>query len=325
MLNRPDLKVNKFLSLLMISVLCFSIFHCSPPSREGIQPKDLIPATSQIAMILDYGEIQNNFFLSQIVKTQEIYNLWREAGLKPSEVHQVSFFGDSWKQVNSNPALIIKTTANKSLILTRLLGEGWSENNQLRQTCFEHPNFDFVISFYREDIVIVGPVESVNAVIDAAQNPRNRFINKPILRKLNQLHGRNIYAIRLFILFSQEQQDKISLSLQISSRLLDLGGLGALNKILEVFSKATALGVSLSSNGNFIATEIVGMMKDEKASSLISGSIGLLQTAFKLIPKRGLNSKELQNIRAIEEMIIKRRGPIIFVTINTPIDDFLTQ
>ena len=83
MLNRPDLKVNKFLSLLMISVLCFSIFHCSPPSREGIQPKDLIPATSQIAMILDYGEIQNNFFLSQIVKTQEIYNLWREVGLKP--------------------------------------------------------------------------------------------------------------------------------------------------------------------------------------------------------------------------------------------------
>ena len=280
---------------LIALVLAISIFAVACGGGTETNPEKLIPEGSNlIAQVNLAGILSSDAVASVVASLQEkddsdppsLDELFDQAigatGIDFRQVSRLVFFGDVSRD-DEFPGLILKGTFNEVAILEVLARlEGKPSTSVYKGRRVYGPDGDAEgpsLAFLEGDILVLGTIEAVRAVIDVQEGDRRR-VSGAVPDALADLgHGLLSLAVEVP---SEELPDQLS----------DLGDIPffgdssqALSAILEPLQDLEILGLALAQNGQILILRVnLDFASEDSASSVGNVLNGILTLASGLIP-----------------------------------------
>jgi hypothetical protein len=133
---------------------------------------------------------------------------------------------------------------------------------------------------------------------------------------------KNKFPIVMLAAYPQETQDMAEVALQSSSALLDFAGFGGLGSLLEKIGYVRGFGCAISREGGTLPLEMLALMKDEQAASLVSGSLNIMQKLTHALPTNNLSQREADDLRQIQNIAVTREQDMLSIKAAVPVSNF---
>ena len=279
---------------LIALVLAISIFAAACGGGTETNPEKLIPDGSNLIVQVNLAGILSSDALASVVTSlqkdevdpQSLDELFDQGigatGIDFRQVSRLVFFGDVSRD-DEFTGLILKGTFNEAAILevlARLAGKPSTSVYKSRRVYGPDGDTDGLsLGFLEGDILVLGTIEAVRAVIDVQEGDRGR-VSGAVPDALDDL-GRGLLSLAVEVP-SEDLPDQLS----------DLGDIPffgdssqGLSAILEPLQDLEILGLALAQNGQILILRVnLDFASEDSASSVGNVLNGILTLASGLIP-----------------------------------------
>jgi hypothetical protein len=250
-----------------------------------------------------------------LIKSQNIEAAFVSLGIDSASITRLALYSDGFDSGSSNLGIILSGSYKAATVINNVQSQGWSKQDYKGIALYSNPSRNQYLSALKGNLLVIGTRGGVEGAIDVALNPRNSFTRQ---KPFNRMARESSYPITIAVAMSQEGQDIGNALLQLSSFLLEIADMGPLGAMLNTIGFARALSCSVSRRGPNFSVEIMAVMKDEKAASIISGSLNMLKGTSKLIPRERLSATDRETFDRFHDLQITRNAETLSIKLNIP-------
>jgi hypothetical protein len=305
---------------LALALCASALLLASADARAAVvTPLGLVPAGGVAVLRIDWGAVRADARLREAVKGDEFERLLQRVGVRSGEVTEAVIFFDIASAGTPDTAMILKGRAPLRPAVAALRDAGWSEGSLRGYRVFDDGAGDSRLAGLRSGMLVVGTkgaVERVTDVESAAGKPQTADAT---FRKLLVQTVAPDYPVSLMFALPQEYQDAADVVVKAASVLLGFTSLGPLGSLVDAVGVARGVGFSFARRGDEVPVNLVAVMKDDGAASLVSGTFTLLKGAASLMPAREDEPPDARRARKMfESMSVVRRREVVSVRLTLP-------
>lgn len=307
--------------------LMLALLLSSPGCTSGGRSRplfELVPSSSLMAVSINWRTVAKDVELKQLLKTDSLELVFKELGIAGGEVSEVSAFSDAQTEgsTNGSNGIILRGTMDARKVRAHLSGRGWNEESyeghKLWVSVEGKPQRCATL---KSGVVVCGTRGGVEGVIDAQQDASESFAARPSNKRMIARLRKNKFPIVMIAGFPQETQDMAEVALQSSAAVLDFAGFGGLGSLLEKIGYVRGFGCAVTREGGGLPLEMLALMKDEQAASLVSGTLNFAQKLTLALPKSNLSQAETKNLRKIQDIAVTREHDLLSIKTVVPVGD----
>jgi hypothetical protein len=271
---------------------------------------EFVPASSAVAAGLDWRVVRENPSLQRLVKANEVERLFGELGIEGTDVDEFVIFGDGQEASSASAGIILRGGFDVENVIEKLKSGGWSEQAQDDATLYVSPAGDEYLAAL-DDLLVAGTRAGVLGVLGSGDE-RN-LVAHPTYEKLAAHLDASGAPVFVIVAAPQRVQDMTDASLKISSATLGFAGLGAIGSIIEQLGAVRGVGCSIDEEGNAFPVEMVAVMRDEEAASLVSGTLNLAQSFASRLPQNKTPTAGSEGLESFQKMSITRDVEVLSI------------
>lgn len=320
MQERIKLKRLILCSLLFLLVLSFGSVGRAFAQRRAVAAS-LVPANSVAVIKVNWVETRRDDQLRRIVKGDEFEQIVRQYGIDSEQVAEWVVFSDINPTSASGLGMILSGSFRARSVTDRLKAKGWSEQTYNAHKIYQSPSDSSYAAPLPSGLLVVGTQAGVENVIKVVSNPQMGITTKPPFSTLLANFGKSPKPITFMLGIPQKYQTTADVAFKIVTKLMDFAGFGPLGTILDKIGLARALGFSISHDGSVYPIELVGLMKDETTTGLISGALNLMKRLPMMVSRDNMSQQERGTLAAIQSMTINSSGTLLSIKFKMPESD----
>lgn len=301
--------------------LCVAAFLFAGGAARGavVTPLGLVPAGGVVVLRVDWGAVRTDPRLRETIKGDDLETMFRRIGLRSVEVAEAVIFADLAGGNRPDTAMILKGRAPLRPAVATLRDAGWSEGPFRGYRIFGERAGDSCLAGLRSGLLVVGTRGGVERVIGVETGAGRSQMTDANFRRLMAQTARAGYPVSLVTALPQEYQDAADVALKAATGLLSFTGLGPLGSLLDEVGLARGVGFSFTRRGDALPLNLVAVMKDDGAASLVSGTLTLLKGAASLVPARSDEPPDARRARQMfEGMSVVRTREVVSVRLTLP-------
>ncbi|HEX8457767.1 MAG TPA: hypothetical protein VF656_10760 [Pyrinomonadaceae bacterium] len=328
MIGRSPLRGTRSVYAALVSCGLIVMLLSAPGCTSGGRSRPLfkvVPAGSLMAVSLNWRAVGKDSELKRLLKTDSLEPVFEELGITSAQVSDVSVFSDAQlagSMAGSN-GIILRGTFDARAVRTRLSGQGWGEESYEGQKLWTHgTNSGQLCAVLKSGLVVCGTRGGVKGVIDTERGESESFADSPANKRMIARLRKNDFPIVMIAVYPQETQDMAEVALQSSSALLDFARFGGLGSLLEKIGYVRGFGCAVSREGGTLPLEMLALMKDEQAASLVSGSLNIVQKLTHALPQHKLSQSEANDLRQIQNIAVTREQDLLSIKAVIPVRNF---
>ncbi len=271
MLSRTGLR----LLALIACCSCLVLLEC-PETRAPVSPVDIVPAGSAFVLVADWTVTRTDACLRKTANADEVERQLAGIGLAGADLSEVAVCALAADPGNSE-AIVASGSFRPRAVLQSLREQGWTPLTYHRYRVARSPSGEECAAAIGSNVIALGKEAGVAAVLDVARGETEPFTRQePYDRMVGRYRrkGQPVYAV---VVVPQEAQDMGQAALSLSAFGCGLLGLDAVGSVLSSIPSTSAMGVCIAPAKGIYRSEIGMVLSDEKAASMITGSIGLLK------------------------------------------------
>jgi len=313
---------------LMACGLAAALLLSSPGCTSGGRSRplfEMMPASSLMAVSINWRTVGRDVELKRLLKTDTLELAFKELGIETGDVSELAIFSDAQAADSKagNNGIILRGTFDARQVRTRLSGQGWSEESyEGHKLWANNAGHRERCAALKSNLVICGTRGGVEGAIDAVEDASESFAASPTNKRMIARLRKNKFPIMMLAAFPQETQDMAEVALQSSSAVLNLAGFGGLGSLLEKIGYVRGFGCAISREGGDLPLEMLAVMKDEQAASLVSGSLNIMQKFTHALPTHNLSPAEANDLRKIQSIAVTRERDLLSIKVVAPVKDF---
>lgn len=292
---------------------------CAPwPSGCGSTGPDslaeLIPSDALIVLSLNWQAVRADGDLLRLVKGGELKKVFGHIAVSEEEVGDISVFGDGSDNPEGSTAMLLSGSFDAQEVVERLGQQGWGETDYGGRGVYRSPSDGARAAALDSDVLVLGTQKGVEGAIRAASGDAEAFSSTDAYKRLSELFDTAEHPVSMMIAFPQQLQDAADAALTISSAVMDLAGVGALGQLMSKIGYSRAVGCTIGREGDSFPVELVAVMKDEEAATLVSGAFTLLKGLGALAgTPRARTAEDAEAIRNFQNMSITRDEEVLSI------------
>ncbi|MBC7929136.1 MAG: hypothetical protein H7Z38_01050 [Rubrivivax sp.] len=287
-------------------------------AARGVTPMGLVPSGGIAVLRIDWAAARGNAPLREAVKGDEVEKLLGRIGVRSGDVAEAVVFTDFAGSNKSDTAMILKGRARLQAAGNTLRERGWVERAFGSYRIFTEAAGDSCLAQLRSGFLVVGTKGGVERVIGVESAGGKSIFASASFRKLLAQTARAGHPVSLMMTLPQEYQDAGDVAVKAAAVLLDFTGLGPLGSLLDKVGLARGVGFSFTRDGDSTPVNLVALMKDEGAASLVSGTLTLLKGAASLLPAHNESPADRQARQVFESMSVVRTREVVSVRLTIP-------
>lgn len=292
-------------------------FACIETRATVVTPLGLVPAGGVVVLRIDWSSVRAGTHLREAVKGDDFERLLQRVGVRSDEVTEAVIFADLSN--SQNTAMILKGRVPLRPTARTLQAGGWGESSFRGYRVFDEGAGDSRLAALRSGLLVVGTKSAVERVIGVESAAGRPQTDDAVFRKLSAQTVGAGYPVSLMLVIPQEYSDAADVVVTAASLLLDFGGLGPLGSLLDKVGVAHGIGVSFTQRGDEMPMNLVAVMKDDGAATLVSGTLTLLKGAASLVPARDDEPPDARRARRMfESMSVVRTREVVSVKLTLP-------
>jgi hypothetical protein len=285
-------------------------------SSGGVTSLSLVPSGGVAVLRINWGAVRGDSRLHEAIRGDELERILERVGVHSGDVAEAVVFTDFANSNNSDTGMILRGGAHLQPAVSALRGRGWSETAFRGYKIFSGGND--CLAQLRSGFLVVGTRGAVERVIGVESGGGKALVADANFRRLLAQTASAGHPVEFLLTLPQEYQDAGDVAVKAASLLLDFGGLGPLGGLLDRVGLARGIGFSFTRSGDSMPVNLVALMKDENAASLISGSLTLLKGATLLLPARDESPADRQVRQVFEGMTVTRSREIVSMRLTIP-------
>ena len=315
--QKPSSRPRRRLAILVLCLAALALacgVACA--SSAGITPLGLVPSGSVAVLKLNWGAVRGDARLRAAIRGDELEKIFERAGVRSGDVAEAVVFTDFAGTNNSDTGMILRGGARLQPAASTLRGRGWAEAAFRGYKIYS--GGDDCLAQLRSGFLVVGSRVAVERVISVESGGGKSLMADANFRKLLAQTASAGHPVEFLLTLPQEYQDAGNVALKAAGLLLDFGGLGPLGGLLDKVGLARGIAFSFTRSGDSMPINLVALMKDEGAASLVSGTLTLLKGAMSLLPARDESPADRQARQVFEGMSVMRTREVISVRLTIP-------
>jgi hypothetical protein len=301
-------------------VLALSFCLCAPwlagchnsSSRKSLA--ELIPADALVVLSLNWQAVRGDEDLLKLVKGSEFKKVFGQLNVSEEEITDLAVFGDGAEGAAGSTGMLLSGSFDANDATDSLKERGWREQDYEGHEIYLSPTDNTRLAALDSDALVVGTEKGVEGSIRAESDDASAFVSTDAYKRLSKLFDTAQHPVSMMIAFPQQFQDAADTALQVSSVVMDFAGVGALGQLMSKIGYSRAIGCSIGHEGDSFPVELVAVMKDEDAATLISGGLTLLKGIGALSGERSTRSSEgAEAMRNFQSMSVSREKDVLSI------------
>jgi hypothetical protein len=301
--------------LLSLSTLTLSNIGAFAQRRAAVS---LAPTESVAVIKVNWAQMRQDDRLRRIVRGDDFERIVQQYGIDSEQITEWVVFSDIKPASANGLGMILSGTFSSRSIADHLKSQGWSEQAYISHKIYLNPADKSYAAPLQPGLLVVGTQAGVENVINVESNPQTGITTKPPFSTLLANFSRNPKPITFMIGIPQKYQATADVAYKVATKLIDFAGLSPLGTILDKIGLARALGFSISRDGSVYPIELVGLMKDETTTGLISGALNLMKSVPMMLSSRSMSQQDKDALDAIQGMSINSSGTLLSIKFNMP-------
>lgn len=303
---------NKTRRVLLWGLLCFIFIIFFSCQTRNYQPIQYVPTSACFAFSIRWQEVRKDEYLKNLIKGSEIESILSKLNISSGKVNELVVFSNTASKVDGISGVIISGSLNVKDTGKAIESQGWIKNSYQSYKVYQNKSDDLWVVFLKSGLLALGTKMGVENVIDVERKTQTSFITRQPVNKLYSYFKKNKSPISIMVALPTDLQDKVDAALIFSSLLLNLSGLGQLGELINKIGLAQGINCSIAKNSNSFLIELIAVMKDESAASLLAGSLNLIKDAITLIPKA--SNAKISNFA--ESLSITKNREVVLVKLT---------
>jgi hypothetical protein len=300
--------------LLALSLLAIGCWSCS--TSRTAAPMELLPADTVIAVSANWQEIGKDSHLQRLANTQVVNKLLQSYGVDPLTVTKLVLFSKRLNAGDGDIGMILSGSYNQQRLIEKARSQNFTRQTYQGREFYCDEARDRTLCVLRGGLVSLGARELVEETLAVTQTPAKALLRQSPMRRIVKASRERSLPLEVFVFMPQEIEDMTNVALHMSSFLLDLAGIGVIGKLLNTIGFVRALNCSLVRRGKRFAVELNAVLKDERAASLISGSLNLLKTTSRLMPRQQMNETDQATMERFDDLNVTRNEEVLIVSMT---------
>lgn len=276
---------------------------------------ELIPADALVVLSVDWQAVRGDRDLLALAKGAEFKKLFAEVNVGEEAVNYLAVFGDGGEGPGASAGLLLGGSFDADAVAEHVKSRGWREDVYRGHAIYLSPGGGATfLALLDSGALVCGTRKGVEAVIRVASDEGASLASTETYERLAPLFEHEGRPVSMMIAFPQHAQDAAAAALELSSVVMDFAGVGALGQLMSKIGYSRAIGCSIGREGESFPVELVAVMKDEEAATLVSGGLTLLKGLGALAgPPRARTAEEAEALRSFQSMSIDRDGDVLSI------------
>ena len=301
-------------------VFALSLSLCAPwlagchsgSSRESLA--ELIPADALVVLSLNWQTVRGDEDLLKLVKGSELKKIFGQLNVSEDAVNDLAVFGDGAGDAKGGAGLLLSGSFDASDVTDSLKERGWREQDYEGHEIYLSPTDNTRLAALGSDALVVGTEKGVEGAVCAESDIDTAFVSTDAYKRLSKLLDTAQHPVSMMIAFPQQFQDAADTALQVSSVVMDFAGVGALGQLMSKIGYSRAIGCTIGREGDMFPIELVAVMKDEDAATLVSGGLTLLKGLGALAGGHAARSpEEAEAMQNFQNMSVSREKDVLSI------------
>jgi len=298
--------------------LCFCapwLASCSGSSgRQSLA--ELIPADTLAVLSVNWQAVRRDGDLLKLVKGAEVRKVFSQVNVNEEAVTDFVVFGDGTGGTGGSTGMLLSGSFDAHEVADSLKERGWKEEAYNDHEVYVNPADGARLATLDSGALVCGTKRGVEGAIRAEADPAAGFASTDAYQRLSALFNTTEHPISMIITLPQQLQDAADAALQVSSVMMDFAGVGPLGQLISKIGYARAVGCSIEREGDSFPVELVAIMKDENAATLVSGGLTLLKGLGEWVGQPAARSaEEAEALRTFQNMSVSRENDVLSISI----------
>ncbi len=286
---------------------------CRGSSSRAGQLFEFVPASSVVAASFDWQRVKEDDALLRLGKQSGIERMFGELGVASGDVEEVVIFSDGRATQTGSTAIILRGKYDTDSLIEQLKKHGWHEQTQADGALYVSPDGAGYCGL-RDDLLIAGTRAAVLNIIKGSDG--ENLTTQPAYEKLAAHFSVGNAPISVVVAAPQQLQDMAHAGLQLSFVPLDFVGLGAIGGIVQQLDAVRGIGCAIEHAADGYPVELVAVMRDEEAASLVSGTLHLAQGFAAVVPRDKAVTAGAQQFENFQHMSITREAEVLSIKLT---------
>jgi len=263
-------------------------------------------------MTIDWSSLRVDGELRRVLKGDEFEALLQHLRIDSASVKTVTVFSAIDGRTNSG--LLLRGSFDQKQLGAELKSDGWNEASLEGHKVYV--NATDYIAMPASNAIFAGTREGALRVFQAADDSQESIVTSDAYKRINAAFSTKQQPVKAFLLIPQGTLDMADAALSATSVALsffNLGGVGQLLRAVNV-AKGFAFTVANGSQEKY-PVEFCVLLRDEETAALVSGSLNAMKALSELA---STDNRDLQSVRALQQMTIVRKHEVLAVKMEIP-------
>lgn len=275
---------------------------------------ELIPADALVVLSVNWQAVRGDRDLLSLIKGAEFKRILGEIGVNEQTVTRLAVFGDGTAGPAGSTGMLLNGSFNAREVLDAARGRGWARESYDGHEAYVSQGDGTRLAALDSGTLACGTKRGVAGVFHAQSDTEESFASTATYKRLSKLFKGGGAPVSMILAFPQHLQDAADAVLKVASLMMDFTGVSPLGQLMSKIGYARALGCTIAREGESFPVGLVAVMKDEEATTFVSGGLTLLKGIGALAGQSFARSpEEAEALRNFQNMSVTRKGEVLTV------------